>query len=160
MQRSVVVTLSLVAVGLLLLAGCGGGEKLPPNFKTTAEVSYKGQPVEGAMVTLRPDGHEAPTATGITGAGGKVDLFSYKGKGSGVMPGKYLVGIEKQNVEKQPEALDTDDPNYGKPVDDAAKQTKRADLLPAKYISAATSGLTCTVTEDPSQNQFKFDLEE
>ena len=26
--------------------------------------------------------------------------------------------------------------------------------LPAKYISAATSGLKCTVTEDPSQNVF------
>jgi len=54
------------------VVGCGGGEDIPANFKTTVEVTYKGAPVDNAMVTLRPDGHEAPSATGVTGADGKV----------------------------------------------------------------------------------------
>ena len=98
MQRSFAISFSLVSVSLLVLVGCGGGEKIPANFKTTVEVTYKDAPVDDAMVSLRPDGHQAPTVTGVTGADGKVALFSYKGKGQGVMPGDYLVGIEKQNV--------------------------------------------------------------
>lgn len=139
------------------LAGCGGDGDLPPNYKTTVEVVYKGAPVDGALVTLRPDGHEAPTATGVTGPDGKVEMYSYQGKGQGVVPGKYLVGIEKTKVELAP-ALSTDDPDYGKAIPDEETRKPRADLLPAKYISAATSGLTCDVTDDPAKNVIKFEL--
>lgn len=144
---------------MFLLVGCGPVDSIPANYKTTVEVIYKGAPVAGAMVTLRPDGHEAPSATGVTGPDGKIQMFSYKGKGEGVVPGNYLVGIEKQEVEKT-EALSPDDPNYGAPVNEEESQKERVDLLPAKYISAATSGLTCTITEDPTQNEIKFELED
>jgi hypothetical protein len=148
----------LVAVCLLFFGGCGGGEDLPPNFKTTVEVTYNGAAVDGATVTLRPDGHEAPSANGVTGADGTVDLFSYKGKGDGVIPGNYLVGIEQQEVE----AVEMIDSEAAAEVDtsDGSTYKERVDLLPAKYISAATSGLKCTVTEDAAQNVFKFELED
>ena len=96
MQRTLVLSLSFAAVCMLFLTGCGGGEDIPANYKTVVEVTYKGAPVDSAMVTLRPDGHQAPSATGVTGADGKVELFSYKGKGDGVIPGNYLIGIFKE----------------------------------------------------------------
>ncbi len=157
MHRSV--WFSFLAAAMLLAVGCGPKEDIPANFKTTVEITYKGAPVESAMVTLRPDGHKAPSATGVTGADGTVRLFSYKDKGDGVVPGKYLVGVEKQQVEKV-EIIDSSDPNYGKDIDEEATRKERADLLPAKYISASESGLTCTVTEDAAQNVFKFDLQD
>lgn len=157
MQRSLVISSSLIAVTMLFLVGCGPTEDIPANYKTTVEVIYNGSPVDGAMVTLRPDGHQAPSATGVTGSDGKVQMFSYKGKGEGVVPGNYLVGIEKQQVEKV-EMLDSDTASAASEEEEVQKE--RADLLPAKYISAATSGLTCTITEDPAQNVIKFELED
>ncbi len=157
MQRSSVISISCLTACLFCFLGCGASEDIPPNFKTTVTINYKGQPAESAMVTLRPDGHKAPSATGVTGDDGKVQLFSYKGKGKGVMPGKYLVAVEKQTIEAV-KMIDSEDPNYGVDADEKETQKERADLLPAKYISAADSGLTCTVTEDASANVFEFDL--
>lgn len=159
MKRSLVLSLPFVVLGLFLITGCGGDD-LPPNYKTTIEISYKGAPVEGAIVTLRPDGHDAPSANGVTGADGKVDMYSWKGKGKGVVPGKYKVAVEKQQIAAPTESLSTDDPNYGKEVDEVETRQERKDELPAKYVTASGSPLACEVTDDPSKNVFTFELED
>jgi hypothetical protein len=156
MQRSIILSLSVLILGLSAFTGCTKDD-LPPNFKTSVTITYNGAPVDNALVKMRPDGFQAPTATGLTDADGTIQIFSYKGKGKGVVPGKYKVAIEKQNV-KPVVFTDENDPDYGK----AEKEVyaERDDLLPAKYVTASRSPLECTVTEDPSQNVFEFNLED
>jgi len=157
MQRYMILTVPLIALGLIVMAGCGGDD-VPDNYKTTITITYKGAPVEGATVTLRSDGHDAPSATGVTGADGSIDMFTYKGKGKGVVPGAYIVSVEKVNV-AEVVFLDPGDPGYGEdPTPDT--YAERDDVLPSQYVSAATSGLTCTVTDDASANVWTFDLED
>jgi hypothetical protein len=76
----------LFAVGLLVLAGCGGSVGHP-----TGRVALRGTPVAGAELTFLPTSDPDAVATGVTDVDGKYRL-DYGGK-RGVAAGKVTVRV-------------------------------------------------------------------
>ena len=145
---------SLVGVLMLLvLAGCEGARR-PPGAKPTVPVkvtvTYQGAPVEGAMIAFLVD----PPAFGRTDASGVARMKTYV-EGDGSVVGTHKVTIIKAEAPPDTSA-DVSTPEYVPPDPNApAKEVKH--LIPVKYSSPSTSGLTADVTES-GPNDVKFDL--
>ena len=137
----------------VLLSGCGpkppAGAK--PTKKVTVTVTYKGAPVEGAVVTFV--NQEPPSANGRTDAQGKARLKTYI-DGDGATLGSHKVMIEK-SIAEGGQTVGSDDPSY----DPNAPPAKVKYLVPQKYSSIATSGLTAEVTQS-GPAEFTFDLKD
>src|SRR5262245_26780612 len=84
---------SLVSLlmGLTLLVGCNSGS-VSGIVPVSGKVTYKGAPVEGAIVTFVPEG-SGRTATATTRASGVFSLTTVDSPGA--MPGKYKVTVDK-----------------------------------------------------------------
>lgn len=138
----------------VLISACGpkppAGAK--PTKKVTVTVTYKGAPVEGAMVTfVNQDG--PPSANGRTDAQGKARLKTYV-DGDGATIGSHKVMIEK-SIAEGGQTVGSDDPSY----DPNAPPAKVKYVVPQKYSSIATSGLTAEVKEG-SPTEFTFELKD
>jgi hypothetical protein len=144
--------LLLVLLTACLLPGCGS--KLPPGArptkKTTVTVAYKGQPVEGAVVTFADQSAEPANANGVTDAQGKAVMKTYV-DGDGAVVGTHKVYISK-SVAEGGQTVDVDDPKY----DPNAPPPTIKYLIPQRYSTPA-GGLTAEVKESGT-NDFTFDL--
>lgn len=120
--------MALLVLTSLVLTGCGEGgtEK---TGKVSGTLTYKSAPLANVVVTFTPV--TGRPATGETDASGKFSLSSF-GKSDGAVLGKHKISI-------------TDKPAGGPPAmpgtPEAANQAAGVDRFPAKYKSAATSGL-------------------
>lgn len=159
-------SVAFCAMTLLSVAGCGDGSSLN-TVPATGSVTLDGEPVEGAVVTFSPEG-EGHAAGGVTDATGAFVLTT-EVKGDGAVPGTYNVMISKFEKKAEPMGPPTDDIDAAYAAAEAAginttgppKRTSTGpkNLLPKKYQSPATSGLTATVAEE-GENTFMFELEE
>ncbi len=109
-------------------------------------MTYKGAPVEGAIVTFVPEG-EGRTATATTRAGGVFSLTTVDA--SGAMPGKYKVTVDKVEYG----AGGSSSMEAAAKGNAAEGQAKR--VLPAKYAKAASTPLAMEV---PSGGKKDIDL--
>jgi len=120
---------------LALLFGCNSAS-VPGTVPVGGKVTYKGTPIEGAIVTFVPEGSGRP-ATATTGAGGVFSLTTVDA--SGAMPGKYKVTVDKVEYgtagSSSMEAASTGNAAEGR--------AKRA--LPKKYAEAASTPLAMEV---------------
>lgn len=155
-------TAALAVVALSCLAGCSRyvedewSRQWPKRVPAGGTVEYQGQPVEAATVVFvaeGPGGKEY-SATGMTDAKGRFTLRTFR-DGDGAIVGLHRVQVEKIVAEKIVKAETKPIPGRG--ADDQAFVEK--NVLPAKYDSYATSGLTAEVAEK-GPNQFVFRLEE
>jgi hypothetical protein len=151
---------------LLGVSGCGGDPHLadrPQTAPVTGQVTYNGNPVEGATVTFRPAGAGVPGALGSGDGQGAVGQTDSNGRfqlttfspNDGAVPGQYQVSIRKLDKAEQPEVFDEDDPRYDPDVG-TEETAPPKHLLPEKYANPQTSGLTETVSD--GENEFQFDL--
>jgi hypothetical protein len=133
-----------------LSAGCGGEEdkwksERPAVAPASGTVTYKGDPVAGATVTLVPQG-EGTGGAGITQEDGSFTLKAFQDPG--VVPGSYRVIITKR--EAPPQA----GPEGGH---DEGETPPPRDLLPSRYADPATSGITVEIPAD-GKDDLKFEL--
>lgn len=136
-----VFSVALLAIALLT-GGCGAPpDGRPERVAFQARVNMGGSPVEGAVVVLSPQGVGGAAASGIADPQGVVRFSTFEAQ-DGVVPGDYGVSVMKTFVPDAP-AISPDDPAYDPVKAGRAPQPK--DLLPARYKSAATSGLTVSV---------------
>ena len=148
---------ALILLALVTLVGCG--PKGPKTYMVTGTVTYKDQPVEGAIVVFSPtDG--GLHATGTTDTAGKFVLTAAQGGavGKGTTAGNYEVGVTKRvNTAPVPskeelEAASAKGEDLGRKYPVVYK-----DLVPAKYNDTTKSGLTAAV-EPGKENKFEFKL--
>ncbi len=132
-------------IGLYLLVGCNSAS-ITGTVPAGGKVTYKGAPVEGAIVTFVPE-EAGRTATATTAVGGVFSLTTVDS--TGAMPGKYKVTVDKVDYgaggSSSMEAASTGNAAEGK--------AKRA--LPAIYAAA---GSTPLVIEVPSGGKKDIDL--
>ena len=97
----------------------------------------------------RPEttGAEPRTAIGRTDARGNFVLRTFE-DGDGAVRGQQKVSITKTETEKIPAGINLDEVDF---------QPKVTSLIPKKYGSPETSGLTAEVTAD-GPNEFTFKL--
>jgi hypothetical protein len=157
-------SLFCVGLGLLfgLLLGCNADSSSLGTVAVSGTVTLKGSPVEGAAVTFVPTGTGGQSATGLTDSAGKYALTTLT-SGDGAVPGQYKVIVTKFEGAKDAgggaaaATPDGDMPaSYGGAAPDAPPAK---NLLPAKYASADSSGLTAEV-KSGSPNSHNFALEE
>ena len=144
-----------LALGSLVFAGCGPAEvKTNPASGT---VFYQDKPLEGAAVTFVPSEVGAASAAGVTDAEGKFTLKT--GLKDGAAAGKYKVAISKIDASEQGGELDDSKAATLKMADTPmlTEDSLSESLIPAKYQSPASSGLTESVEEGKS-NVFEFKL--
>jgi len=159
----------VVAVLLGFGPGCGGrATDAPKTVPVTGTVTFKGQPLEGATVAFSPKTTGLRSAIGTTDAAGHFKLTTLY-PADGAMPGSYTVAISKTEGGAAPA------PNVDTSVEATIERSKKAamegkmgpgvrkgaskDLLPAKYKTANTSGLTAEVKAQGG-NDVTFDLTE
>lgn len=99
MIRTNGVLLGSLALGLLLVAGCAPDGPALPTVPVTGKVTYKGEPVEGAMVGfISTQTIDGKAANGVTKADGTYTLETYltpTNKPQGALPGDYRIMITK-----------------------------------------------------------------
>ena len=139
------------ALVLMLMAGCGDDPNRKPTAPVSVTVSYKGKPVEGALVQFVIVDNPS---VGITDAAGKCALKTYE-TGDGAIIGNNVVTITKTSV-------DTKNVRPVKPEDadliGVVPPPILKSLIPQKYSSPATSGLKEEVKK--GSNNFTYDLKD
>lgn len=139
---------SLLALTLLgLLAGCGDDKGLVSVFGT---VTYKGQPLASGDISFVPEaGGQAATGQIDSGGGYRLGTFA---PGDGAKPGKHRVQIVSRGPDKP-----IPKKKQGKMMEEDMQGSGDA-LIPQKYFSAETSGLTADVGS--SGGRFDFELKD
>ena len=136
---------SLVAIGTLMLAGCGSSG--PATVPVHGTVTWQGQPLDNGTVVFHPvdvaaDGlRRTPMAQLRPDGTFQMSTFA---EGDGVMPGRYSVSIQSYTE--------------GVVVDfiDPSKASK--SRIPQRYTTPQTSGLTADVAPDADSVELQFDL--
>src|SRR5262249_25120035 len=117
------VVCALLGLGLLLVTSCGSGLS-----SVRGKVTYKGQPIKGAVVTFHPVGGDplrATRPTGVTAEDGSYTLSCEKG--TGAPPGQYVVTVVwMKDVEKK-KGFSTD------------TQSEQIDQLQNRYADSTKS---------------------
>lgn len=152
-RRLFVVILAFCALG------CGGETvKRDPVYKVRGVVTYKGKPVSGADVTFNCE-EKGRSAFGRTNENGEYQLTTF-GSNDGAVAGKHTVAITKIPIPASTPALaPTESDDYAPPgVGQSTDPVKPKSDLPAKYATAATSGLVAQVNPD-GENVYDFPLE-
>lgn len=157
---------------LLICAGCSG-DGLEPVYPVSGTITFKGKPVEGAIVAFTPN-TTGQAASGTTDASGVYKLTT-RSSGDGALVGKYSVTVAKYDQKLEPKApaktANGDSGQLADPYDItneyptgynemqaseiAASLSK--NLLPPRYANPKTSKLEAEVEE--SENKFDFKLE-
>ncbi len=147
------IRIGTVGLGLLWVAGCGtsGPEGAFPTYPTQAVVSYKGAPVEGAIVAFI---NETAPAYGRTDQNGVAIMKTYE-EGDGAIARIHNVTISKTNTTGEAPDVDQDSEEYD--PKDAYGSLKIEHFVPQKYSSPATSKLIAEVKE-LENNEFNFEL--
>ncbi len=153
----------LVAYGLLgLLCLIGlfkwvfGSARNPDLVRARGKVTLEGKPLAGAVGTFHPTSKGENAAVGGTDRAGNFDMKT-AGLGNGVLPGEYRVTVTKFASEEK--MMDPDEAKQytareGKPP----PAPKVSNLVPAKYATAESSGLTASVVKARGGGRFPFDL--
>jgi hypothetical protein len=113
--------LGVIALGAVVLGGCGEGISVPSTAPVSGVVKYKGKPLQGIRVTLHPQAETAKAAfipSGQTGPDGKFTL-STGAPGNGAPPGSYLVTFEKPEIGSA--AVETEIDAFGGKYSDPSK---------------------------------------
>lgn len=133
--------LGVILLACLAVAGCGGDQL--PTAPVQGKVLYQGKPLQFGAVTFQPAA--GPPASGAIQPDGTFRLSTY-GNNDGAVLGMHKVAVSCFDSQR-PDAPPPDpnaEPGLGKP------------LVPQKYLSADTSGLTAEVK---SRNEpFEFQL--
>lgn len=144
----------LSGFALITAAGCGRSapSDRPKTIPVQGTVKYKGEPVEGATITLVPQDPKGRGAVGKTDKSGKFQLTTFQA-GDGALAGSYFVKISKTTSKSQlTEQQEQEYMAKGKPLPPMIQK----DELPKKYKDEKTSGLKAEVKE--GDKPLEFDL--
>lgn len=121
---------------ILFLAGCGSSNS--DFVAVTGNVSYRGEPVEGATIAFRGEGSAAP-AIGVTDAKGEFSLAT--GTNPGAKTGEHIVTVTKYVLEGGQQEEHVSMEEAGRTKLDATSRSE----IPPRYASPSETELRCTV---------------
>ena len=132
----------------LVLAGCGGEAGIA---RVSGRITYKGKPVEKGEIFFTPEEPGKRGSQGLIDSSGNYTLSTY-GSGDGAYVGKHKVNIISQGPDKPiPPKM------KGRMMEEDMQGTGDP-LIPRKYFSTQTSGLSAEVAN--KSNQVDFDLQD
>lgn len=126
---------TIVAIALLLLAGCGGHDL--ETARVTGTITLDGKPLPHGTITFTPK--KGRSAIGTIQADGSFTLSTYeKVKGDGA-----IIGMHRVAVICEEEVAQEKSPSQGLDANLLPRATR--SLIPKIYSGHATSGLTFEV---------------
>jgi hypothetical protein len=153
---------------VLAILGCGDSSGLPRRYPVSGTVTYNGKALEKGTINFTPADAKGRAAGG-TITDGRYSLTT-QDPDDGALPGKYKVGVLSKETDPSTVDLKLKKPGEGaqteaekkamatyfpqKVAARAAAQSK--SLVPAKYSSPETSGLTFEVKEQPNTADFSL----
>lgn len=146
-----------VSLTVLLLVGCSmgcGKQDSIPVVKASGTVLYKGEPLDEAAIEFHPEEGQRP-ASAVTDSTGHFTVQTVAAKADGAMVGSFRVAIRK-TVNKAPKVAATS--NDGPPGSAKVPMPDLKSVIPQKWTSPDTSGLTATI-EKGKENVFTFEIE-
>jgi hypothetical protein len=146
----------LTGLGLVWAVGCGDDTGLGRRYPVSGMVTYKGKPVEKGLISFRPTHPEGRAAGGAI-ADGSYSLET-AGNNDGALTGTYQVTITARDVDVAKALAEAKAKNPRVPwqLAEFQAQKKGKSLIPVRYSSPETSGLTREVKEQ--SNRFDFEL--
>ncbi len=154
------VFMSLLTIAFL---GCDQGAsdpwkgKRPATVPAKGIVTYRGNPLEKAMVVLQPRDADGVAASALTNSKGEFELQAFP-PDAGAVPGSYMVIIVKTNADDpkhNPKPVSNDDPAYGKETTGPTP----VSLIPVKYNDPNRSGLSAEIPA-AGTSELKFELKD
>jgi hypothetical protein len=151
----------------LVVLGCGDTGGLPPRVRISGMVTYNGKPLERGTISFTPVDAKGRGAGGSI-AEGRYSLTT-QDQDDGALPGKYRVSILAREagdvskvdlkIKKTREGRTTEDEKKAMAAVFPQKAAARAaaaakSLIPARYGSPETSGLTYEVKDASSKADF------
>jgi hypothetical protein len=151
---------------VLAIAGCGDSSGLARRYAVSGTVTYNGKPVEKGTISFAPADANGRAAGG-TITDGQYSLTT-QDPGDGALPGKYRVAVLSKETDPSAVDLKIKKPREG-PQTEAEKKAmaiyfpqkvaaraaaKAKSLIPAKYSSPQSSGLTFEVKEQSNRADF------
>jgi len=125
-----------VALFCLLAMGCGEAPKAWEKVvAASGKLTFEGQPIEGAQVTLFPTASEFPETvrpSATTAADGTFALGTY-GTADGAPAGDYKASVV-----------------WFKVVNSGGSMVRGANVLPGRYANPETSGLNVVISPSES----------
>jgi hypothetical protein len=154
-DRSKVVSM-LASLGFVLVLGCGDDTGLGRRYPVSGTIRYQGKPVEKGLISFRPTDPAGRAAGGTIAAG----MYSLETAGNrdGALPGTYKVSIIARDVDVAKALAEAKAKNPRVPwqLAEYEAQKKGKSLVPTKYNSPETAGLTREVKEQ--SNRIDFEL--
>lgn len=142
--------LTILAVSFLFMSiGCNLDSR-PKRAPVSGTVTYRNQPVKGAVVNFVPVAGDN-IATGLTDAQGKYQLGTFE-LTDGALVGQHKVSIVARGPERDPKPSEMVGMMPGTKV-------PGDPIIPQKYFTPDTSGLTFEVTRQGSK-QADFQLQD
>lgn len=145
----------------LTLSGCGGGAASVTLVEAKGKVLLDGEALANAQVSFIPA--SGPSATGTTTADGTFKLTT--GGRLGVMPGECKVtvfAVAKGSSEAEDQLKNMTPEDMAKMAGTAEFDNRMDDssteVIPSRYSKPDTSKLTATVSNNPADNDFFFEL--
>lgn len=144
-------------ISLPFATGCFGSsdEGRLPTKPLAVTVTHNGQPVAGATVSFVDEAGTAP-AFGQTDAQGVAKMKTYEEE-DGVVYGTHRISVIKSEIVGEQEAADQDSEEYDPLAAEQGPPVMIKPLIPAKYASPVTSGLTAQINDD-SPEEMKIEL--
>ncbi|MBR4976394.1 MAG: carboxypeptidase regulatory-like domain-containing protein, partial [Thermoguttaceae bacterium] len=141
---------ALCLVALAMLAVLPACSKAIKTEGVTGVITYNGEPLADATVKFIPTDATGSQSYGKTNEKGEYKLQTLLGAAdAGTTPGDYVVTVDCVDEVETGRMKKNDD---GEDV----PETEEIQLVPARYLNGATSGLTATVVK--GSNTFNFDL--
>jgi hypothetical protein len=167
MQHNSFFATALTALLVLVLSGCSNPDG--KYSKVEGTITYNGQSVDGATVSFQPVAPDGESASGLTDASGKFKLSSVGAVdgGRGALPGEYRVTVVKREApppDPDQAAFDRGEIDYNQLQERLSRKNpyastgggKTKSLIPEKYATASSSGLTATVVKGKNAPVFEL----
>jgi len=135
-----------------LESGCGPDDGIGKRYPVSGTVTYKDKPLPKGSINFVPVDPATGRAASGSVADGAYTLMTQE-PGDGALPGKYKVTVSAVEVDLS-KASDKAK-SAGRMIDQAdIAKAKRTNLVPTKYLTPETSGLTAEVREGSNTLDF------
>jgi hypothetical protein len=128
---------NLLSILLVVAAalGCGESETRVPVHRVKGMITFQGQPISGAFLSLHPKSAapDVPAPRASVNPDGSFELSTFEGS-DGAPEGKYFVTVK-----------------WYKPVKVKGEVVSGPNALPAKFSNPKTSGIEVTVASGQNE---------
>jgi hypothetical protein len=146
------------SLALAVVVGCSDDSGLAKRYRVHGTVKYNGKPVERGRIDFIPAKPGEGRAAGGDITNGAYSLTTAT-KDDGALPGSYKVTVSAVDIDMSSVKGTPGGGQAGRQSKEFAKVQKDAKMLvPQKYSSVETSGLTHEVKEQ--SNQIDLDLKD